>query len=100
MRRRRLVERAQRSREERDRGGERGFNPASMIRLAGFGAAMVVAVAVYIGFHRGEETIYDGRWGVLERLIRPIIFGANALELLALIIAGFVALRAWRKMNR
>jgi hypothetical protein len=78
-------------------GGD--FNPAGMIRIAGFGAAIVVAVAVYIGFHRGGETIYDGRWGVMERLIRPIIFGANALELLALVFAGLIAWRVWKKMQ-
>ncbi|WP_412545099.1 hypothetical protein [Maricaulis sp. MIT060901] len=70
-----------------------------MIRIAGFGAAIVVAVAVYVGFHRGGETIYDGRWGVMERLIRPIVFGANALELMALVFAGLIAWRVWKKMQ-
>ena len=100
MRRRRLLERSQRARETRDGMGGGSFNPAGMIRLAGFGAAIVVAVAVYVGFHRGGETIYDGHWGALERLIRPIIFGANALELLALVFAGLIALRIWNKMKR
>ncbi|MBO6795850.1 hypothetical protein [Maricaulis sp.] len=99
MRRRRMLERSQRAREARDRMGGGDFNPAGMIRIAGFGAAIVVAVAVYIGFHRGGETIYDGRWGVMERLIRPIIFGANALELLALVFAGLIAWRVWKKMQ-
>lgn len=99
MRRRRLLERSQRARENRDRMGGGDFNPAGMIRLAGFGAAIVVAVAVYIGFHRGDETIYDGRWGVLERLIRPLFLGANALELLALAFAGLIAWRVWKKMQ-
>lgn len=97
-RRRRFLERTQRFRENR-KDDNRDFNPASMIRLAGFGAAIIVFIAVYIGFRDGSETIYDGRWGVMERLIRPIIFGTNALELLVLVIVGFMAWRIWRKMN-
>jgi len=71
-----------------------------MIRLAGFGAAVIVFIAVYVGFHRGDETIYDGRWGVAERLIRPIFLGANALEWLVLVVVGLFAWRLWQKMNR
>ncbi len=97
-RRRRFLDRTKRRREARREDG-RGFNPASMIRLAGFGAALIVFLAVYIGFHRGEETIYDGRWGAMERLIRPIFFGTNALELIALLLVGLIAWRFWRKMN-
>lgn len=97
-RRRRFLERTQRFRESR-REDNQGFNPAGMIRLAGFGAAIIVFIAVYVGFNDGNETIYDGRWGVLERLIRPVFLGANALELLVLVIVGFAAWRIWRKMN-
>lgn len=96
--RRRFLERTQRFRENRKEDNQ-GFNPTSMVRLAGFGAALIVFVGVYVGFHRGEETIYDGRWGVMERLIRPMLFGANALELLVLVGVGFFAWRVWRKMN-
>ena len=46
MRRRRMLERSQRARETRDRMGGGDFNPAGMIRIAGFGAAIVVAVAL------------------------------------------------------
>ncbi|WP_417469433.1 hypothetical protein [Maricaulis sp.] len=98
MTRRRFLDRTHRNRTRRDESG-RGFNPASMIRLAGFGAAIIIAAGVYIGFTRQGETIYDGRWGVLQRLITPLFFGVNALELLVLVIVGFVAWRIWRKMQ-
>lgn len=98
MKRRRFLDRTHRNREERDRGN-RGFNPAGMIRLAGFGAAIVVFVGVYIGFNRQGETIYDGRWGILQRLITPLFFGVNALDLLVLAIVGLVAWRIWRRMR-
>ncbi|MBR9824927.1 MAG: hypothetical protein GYB36_03880 [Alphaproteobacteria bacterium] len=97
-RRRRFLDRSRRMREERNRESK-GFNPASMIRLAGFGAALIVFVAVYVGFNRADETFYDGRWGVMERLIQPVFLGANALEWLVLVLVGFIAWRIWRKMN-
>ena len=78
----------------------RGFNPAGMIRLAGFGAALIVGVAVYVGFHRQGETIYDGRWGALERLIRPLFLGFTALDLIVLCLVGLVAWRIWQRMSR
>ncbi|MGK0266028.1 MAG: hypothetical protein ACI82N_000272 [Maricaulis sp.] len=98
MTRRRFLDRTHRNRTRRDEGN-RGFNPAGMIRLAGFGAALVIFVGVYVGFARQGETIYDGRWGVLQRLITPLLFGVNALELLVLVIVGFVAWRIWARMH-
>ncbi|WP_300551693.1 hypothetical protein [Maricaulis sp.] len=99
MRRRRLLERTLRAREKQRDQDRRGLDPASMIRLAGFGAALIVFVAVYIGFHRQGATSYGGSWGVMERLTRPLIFGSNALELIALLLVGLIAWRAWRKMQ-
>lgn len=98
MTRRRFLDRTHRNRTRRDQSG-RGFNPAGMIRLAGFGAALVIAGGVYVGFVRQGETIYDGRWGVLQRLITPLFFGVNALELLVLAIVGLVAWRIWLRMR-
>jgi len=99
MPRRRFLDRTQRHREQ-SRKTDRGFNPAGMIRLAGFGAALIVFVAVYIGFARQGETIYDGRWGVLQRLITPLFLGINALELIVILLVGFLAWRIWLRMQR
>tara|TARA_R110002095_G_scaffold178463_1_gene155744 strand:+ start:227 stop:532 length:306 start_codon:yes stop_codon:yes gene_type:complete len=98
MSRRRFLDRTHRNRARNDKSN-RGFNPAGMIRLAGIGAAIVIFLGVYIGFTRQGETIYDGRWGVLQRLITPLFFGVNALELLTLAIVGFVAWGIWRRMQ-
>jgi hypothetical protein len=98
MTRRRFLDRTHRNRTRRDEGN-RGFNPAGMIRLAGFGAALVIFVGVYVGFARQGETIYDGRWGVLQRLITPLFFGINALEILSVVIVAFIAWRIWLRMR-
>ena len=98
MSRRRFLDRTQRQRDRHRSGG--GFNPSGMIRLAGFGAALVVAVGVYVGFERQGETIYDGRWGVLQRLITPLFLGLTALELIVFALVGLIAWRIWARMSR
>lgn len=99
MSRRRFLDRTHRQR-DRQRQSAGGFNPGAMIRLAGFGAALIVGVAVYIGFARQGETIYDGRWGVLQRLITPLFLGFNALDLIVLLLVGLVAWRIWLRMQK
>lgn len=98
MSRRRFLDRTQRQRERRAAGG--GFNPGGMIRLAGFGAALVVAVGVYIGFVNQGETIYDGRWGVMQRLITPVLFGLTPLDLIVFALVALVGWRIWQRMRR
>ncbi|MHA6287989.1 hypothetical protein [Maricaulis sp. CAU 1757] len=97
MSRRRFLDRTRSQCDRQRKSG--GFNPAGMIRLAGFGAALVVAVGVYVGFARQGETIYDGRWGVLQRLVTPLFFGINALELIVFALVGLVAWRIWARMR-
>ncbi|WP_291843622.1 hypothetical protein [Maricaulis sp.] len=99
MTRRRFLERTRRNRQEQARSG-RSFDPATMIRLAFFGVALVVAVAVYVGFWRQGETIYDGPWGLMQRLITPLFFGINALELIVILFVALVSWRIWHRMNR
>ena len=99
MSRRRFLDRTHRQR-DRQRQSTGGFNPGAMIRLAGFGAALMVGVAVYTGFARQGETIYDGRWGVLQRLITPLFLGFNALDLIVLLLVGLVAWRIWLRMQK
>jgi hypothetical protein len=98
MSRRRFLDRTHKSRERRRRDG-RGFNPVGMFKLAGFGAAILIFIAVYLGFHRQDETLYEGPWGILERLTTPLFFGVNALELIAIIIVAAIAWRIWQKMK-
>ena len=96
--RRRFLDRTRTAQERRARDG-RGFDPAGMIRLAGFGAALVVFIGVYIGFGRGTDTQFGGPWGAMHRLTQPFFFGANALELIALLIVALAAWRFWRRMK-
>jgi hypothetical protein len=98
MNRRRFLDRTHRQR-ARQRKASGGFNPGAMIRLAGFGAALMVGVAVYIGFARQGETIYDGRWGVMQRLVSPLFLGFNVLDLIVLALVGLVAWRIWQRMQ-
>lgn len=97
MSRRRFLDRTHRQR-ERQREDGRGFSPTGMFKLAGFGAAVLIFLAVYIGFHR-EQAIEGGQApSVLERLVAPLVFGINALELIAILIAAMIAWRIWRRM--
>ncbi|RKQ96644.1 hypothetical protein [Maricaulis maris] len=97
MTRRRFLDRTRRNREEQARSGK-SFNPATMIRLAFFGVALVVAAAVYVGFWRQGETIYDGPWGLMQRLITPLFLDINALELIVMALVALVAWRIWRRL--
>ena len=95
---RRFLQRTKRriEREEKDR---RGFNPSAMVKLSGFGAAIVVAAGVYVGFHRQGDTIYEGPWGLMQRLVSPLFFGVTALELIVIIVVAGIAWRIWQKMR-
>ena len=96
--RRRFLNRTKIAQERQAREG-RGFDPAGMVRLAGFGAALVVAAAVWVGFARESEAPLAGTWGVLHRLTQPLLFGVSAMEVLVILLAGLLALRYWRRMR-
>ena len=97
-RRRQFLQRT-RDRQKQEKKAGKGFDPASMIRLSGFGAALVVAAAVFVGFTKQGETVYTGPWGLLQRLTSPLFFGINALEILTIIIVAAFAWRVWVKMR-
>ena len=95
---RRFLQRTKR-RKEREQRDRQGFNPSAMVKLSGFGAAIVVAAGVYVGFNRQGDTIYEGTWGFMERLVSPLFFGVSALELLVIIVVAAVAWRIWKRMR-
>jgi len=97
-RRRQFLQRT-RDRQRQENQAGKGFNPASMIRLSGFGAALIVALAVFVGFTEQGETVYDGPWGLLQRLTSPLFFGINALEILTILVVAAFAWRVWVKMQ-
>ena len=95
---RRFLDRTK-SAQERQARRRSSFDPSGLIRLAGFGAAAMVFLAVWIGWGRTGEAPVSGPWGVLYRLSQPAFLGASALEIIALLIAGLLAWRYWRRMQ-
>ncbi|TGY89245.1 hypothetical protein E5163_08995 [Marinicauda algicola] len=93
-------ERLRRMRDRRARDA-RTESVEGAIKLAGFGAAILVFVAVAVGFRGGEAG--DGLAARFERLVpllEPALFGMTRLELAMLAIAGLlVALFLWRRFR-
>lgn len=79
-RRRAFLERTHRA-QERARRSSAGFNPSTMIRWAGLGAAAMIGLAVFVGFAGGDRYL-DGL-ASLDALTRPVVLGASWLDLLA-----------------
>lgn len=97
-RRSRFLANQQRRRRRPDGGGD----PAAAIRLAGFGAALLVFVAVGAGFHGERVTTLAARlFSTLEPLARPLVFGLSGLELgaVAIVLAVF-GVTLWRGFRR
>lgn len=94
-------ERLRRMREARQRDAE---NRAAQnaIKLAGFGAALLVFLAVAVGFRGpGFDAELARRFEPLAPLLEPVLFRITGLELAALALAGIVgALVAWRRLRR
>lgn len=84
-RRRAFLERTHRAQQRARRSD--GFNPATMIRWAGLGAAAMIGLAVFVGFAGGDR--YLEGIASLEALTRPAVLGASWLDLIAI---GVVAL--------
>ena len=97
QRRSRLLE----SRQARRQGND-GFDPTAAIRLAGFVAMVLVAVAVAAGF-QGERLalVIADRMSHLSPLVEPRLFGISAVEWMALaatvVIAALVLWRGFRR---
>lgn len=84
------------------RSGSDGFDPSSAIRLAGFVAILLVAIAVAAGFQGDRLALIAVE--TLSRfspLVEPALFGVSPVEwmLLALVlaIAGLVVWRGFRR---
>lgn len=94
-RRRAFLERTHRA-QDRARRSASGFNPTTMIRWAGLGAAAMIGLAVYVGFAGGDRHL-DGL-ASLDALTRPAVFGASWLDVIAIgvvvLIVAMVLLRS------
>lgn len=96
-RRRGFLDRHQRVRIERARKSREGLNPTAMMRLAGLVAAVLIGLAVFVGF---DSERMDSPWfqslAGLEGITRPVFFGASILEwgfILVIVIYAVWALR-------
>ncbi len=96
-RRSRILESRQARRQSSD-----GFDPSASIRLAGFVAMVLVALAVAAGFH-GERTavVIVEAMSRLSPLTQPALFGISLAEWLALCLVVLVTVFVlWRGFRR
>ena len=93
---RRSRARIERMRERRrdDRSGDGAINS---MKLAGLGAALLLFVAVAVGFRSEEASATLSRLEGLSVLVRPMVFGVSILEILAFVV---LAVLAWRILRR
>ena len=73
-----------------------------MIRVSGFGAALLVFVAVGAGFHGERFTSAAARlMSVLAPIAEPSIFGVSLAEIgAALLVLGVFGWAVWRGFRR
>ncbi|MFW5662058.1 MAG: hypothetical protein ACOC05_11815 [Oceanicaulis sp.] len=84
------------------RGGDEGFDPQAMMKLAGFGAILLLFIAVGAGF-QGERVTswFAAMGGRLGPLAEPVLFGASLIELGAVVVIVVVfGLAVWRGFRR
>jgi len=86
-RRRPFLDRTYRSRERAARQRKADFNPATMIRWAGLGAAIMIGLAVFVGFTSGGQD-FAGRLGFLAGLSQPVFLGASWLDIGVIVIVA------------
>ncbi len=89
------------SREAR-RSGSDGFDPSTAIRLAGFVAMVLVAIAVAAGF-QGERLalVMADALSRLSPLVEPALFGISLMEWMVLaLVAGVAGYVVWRGFRR
>ena len=97
-RRRGFLERTYRARDRKARQSRDLINPAAMMRLAGLVAAILIALAVFVGF---DSERMEGSWvqqfASLDGITRPVLFGGSILEIgIILAIIAYAAWALWR----
>ncbi|WP_420430556.1 hypothetical protein [Hyphobacterium sp.] len=92
--RRGFLERHHRAQDRRRRQSRDGLQPAAMMRLAGLVAAVLIGLAVFVGFDSGRM---EGSWlqplASLDGMTRPVLFGGSILEIAA--IAAIAVYAGW-----
>lgn len=99
-RRRPFLDRTYRSRERATRQRKSDFNPTTMIRWAGLGAAIMIGLAVFVGFTSGGQE-FAGRLGFLHGLTQPVLLGASWLDMGVVAgVAAIAVIALWRSRPR
>lgn len=97
-RRRAFLDRTYRSRERKAKQSRDLINPAAMMRLAGLVAAILIGIAVFVGFDAERmESSWVQRFASLDGITRPALLGASILEIaIILAIAAYAGFALWR----
>jgi hypothetical protein len=91
-RRRAFLDRTYRARERKAKQSRDLINPAAMMRLAGLVAAILIGIAVFVGFDSERmEAGWVQRFASLDSITRPVIFGGSILELAIIMAIGVYA---------
>lgn len=100
-RRRGFLERHHRAQDRRRRQSRDGMQPAAMMRLAGLVAAVLIGLAVFVGF---DAERMEGSWlqplASLDGITRPVLFGGSILEIALIAVIAAYAIRALWKSAR
>lgn len=97
-RRRDFLDRTYRARERKAKQSRDLINPAAMMRLAGLVAAVLIGIAVFIGFDSERmEAGWMQNFASLDAITRPVLLGGSVLEwALILVIVIYAAWALWR----
>ncbi|WP_421789365.1 hypothetical protein [Hyphobacterium sp.] len=100
-RRRGFLDRHQRVRIERARKSREGISPTAMMRLAGLVAAVLIGLAVFVGF---DSERMESQWiqnlSGLDGITRPVFLGGSLLEWIIIAIVALYAVWALYRSAR
>lgn len=84
------------------RGGDEGFDPQAMMKLAGFGAILLLFIAVGAGFQGERVTTLLADLGArLGPLAEPAVLGLSVIEIAGgLAVFAVLAGGLWRAFRR
>ena len=100
-RRRHFLDRTYRARERKAKQSRDLINPAAMMRFAGLVAAILIGIAVFIGFDSERmQSDWIQNFASLDVITRPIFLGGSILEFAIILSIGAYAIWAMWKSSR
>ncbi|QNL19749.1 hypothetical protein HXX25_10685 [Hyphobacterium sp. CCMP332] len=97
-RRRDFLDRTYRARQRKAKQSRDLINPAAMMRFAGLVAAILIGIAVFIGFDSERmESGWMQNFASLDAITRPVFLGGSLLEYAIILSIGvYAAWALWR----